>query len=297
MLRRLFPIVAIFIVLFLDPASAQALHSVPPELPVTPSNPNDASVSVSLNLTEVDERANGSIPDSIAVSVQDGEVHVEVEALNESAYAVEPGREETVDQPPEDPTPISPPSASSSPPPPAAAVAASLQMGAGVAAAVYVHHDLRWRDFAPLAGLFTRIRREKLLEHPIRELIYMEIRGNPGIHYRELLRRLGVPNGSLAFHLHHLERAGYVRSRRARGRRHLFSTELSPSTGSLLVTDRQRRILEFLDSRPGASERVIVKSLGMSRSNVSYHVGVLRSLGLVETRRVGGRTLCYVRRP
>jgi predicted transcriptional regulator len=173
-------------------------------------------------------------------------------------------------------------------------VAVSLQMAAAVAVAGYVHQDVRWRDFAPLAGLFTRIRREKLLEHPVRELIYTEIRSNPGIHYRELLRKLGMPNGSLAFHFHHLERAGYIRSRRARGRRHLFSTELLPSTDSFLVTDRQRRILEFLRSRPGASERLIVKSLGMSRSNVSYHIGVLRSLGLVRTRRVGGRTLCYV---
>lgn len=295
MLRTLFPAVAIFITLFLAPPSAQALHGVPSELPVTPPNPGNASVSISLNLSEVDERANGSIPDSIAVSVQDGEVRVEVEASNESAPAVEPGREGTVVQPPEDPTPISAISASSPLPPPAAAVAASLQMGTGVAVAVYVHHDVRWRDFAPLAGLFTRIRREKLLEHPVRELIYTEIRSNPGIHYRELLRKLGIPNGSLAFHLHHLERAGYVRSRRARGRRHLFTTDLQRSPDSFLVTDRQGRILEFLQSRPGASERLIVKALGMSRSNVSYHIGVLRSLRLVETRRVGGRTLCYVR--
>lgn len=296
MLRTRFPAVAIFIVLFLAPSSAQALPDAASELPVTPPNPGNASVSISLNLSEVDERANGSIPDSITVSVQDGQVHMEVKASNESAPAVEPGREGTVFQPSEDPTPISAPSPSSPLPPAAAAVASALQMGAGVAVAVYVHHDVRWRDFAPLAGLFTRIRREKLLEHPVREVIYMEIHSNPGIYYRELLRKLGIPNGSLAFHLHHLERAGYIRSRRARGRRHLFSTELLPSTDSLLVTDRQRRILEFLRSRPGASERLIVKSLGMSRSTVSYHIGVLRSLGFVETRRIGGRTLCNVRR-
>lgn len=182
--------------------------------------------------------------------------------------------------------------------PPASAVATGLQVGTAVAAAVYVSEGLRWRDWrdaVPFAALFSRLRRERLLDHPVREQIFNAIRARAGIHYRELLRTLGISNGTLAFHLHHLERAGYVRARRVRGRKHFYPTDLRPPPDDVLVTERQRRILEYLRLAPGSSQAEITRASGLKRSNVSYHVGVLRSLGLIETRRIGSETRCFAR--
>lgn len=182
--------------------------------------------------------------------------------------------------------------------PSAISVATGLQVGTAVAAAVYVSEGLRWRDWrdaVPFAALFSRLRRERLLDHPVRKQIYEAIRARAGIHYRELLRTLGISNGTLAFHLHHLERAGYVRARRVRGRKHFYPTDLLPAADDVLVTERQRRILGYLRLAPGSSQAEITRATGLKRSNVSYHVGVLRSLGLIETRRVGSSTRCFAR--
>jgi DNA-binding MarR family transcriptional regulator len=181
---------------------------------------------------------------------------------------------------------------------PGGAVTVSVQMGAAVAAAAYASEGARWRewrDAIPFATLFSRLRRERLLDHPVRERIYEAIRANAGIYYRELLRTLGVSNGTLAFHLHHLERAGYVRARRVRGRKHLYPTGFRPEPRDALVTPSQRRILAYLQIEPGASQREIMRAVGLKRSTVSYQIGVLRSLGLVETRRVGSETRCFPR--
>jgi DNA-binding transcriptional ArsR family regulator len=178
---------------------------------------------------------------------------------------------------------------------PVAAVSSAIQVGAAVAAAAYLSDGPRWRDVAPLMALFSRLRRDRLLDHPVREMIYEEVRRHTGIHYRQLLRTLGVSNGTLSFHLRHLERGGFVRSVRLRGRKHFYATEREPGPEAYLVTDRQRQMLTLLRASPGASQRDIARELGMSWSNVSYHVAALRSLGLVKTERDGKLSRCFLR--
>lgn len=177
---------------------------------------------------------------------------------------------------------------------PAAVLGVALQAGGTVAAAAYLSEGLRpfewarWRDSLAALPLASRLRRDRLLDHPVRRLIYDSIRDHPGVHYRELLRLLGVSNGTLSFHLSHLERAGFVRSFRARGRKLLLPTDRDPRPGDFLVTERQRAIVEHLRGSPGASQRDVSSALGLSRSSVSYNLRILCALRIVEATRVEG---------
>jgi DNA-binding MarR family transcriptional regulator len=184
---------------------------------------------------------------------------------------------------------------------PAQVLGAALRAGGTVAVAAYLSEGIRpldwtrWRSSFATFPLIARLRRDRLLEHPVRRLIYDTVRAHPGVHYRELLRLLGISNGTLAFHLTRLERAGFVRSLRVRGRKVFLSTDRESRPGDFLVSERQVRIVEFLRTRPGSSQREIMDSLALSRSSVSYNVRSLCALEIVVARRDDGVSRYYLR--
>lgn len=139
----------------------------------------------------------------------------------------------------------------------------------------------------PIAFAMGRIRRGRLLEHPIRRRIMDELRRQPGIHHRLLLRRLGVSNGTLAHHLFQLERAGYLRASSANGRKHLYLAGDQPDCQDCLITERQREILGALPDGGDAAISELSRIVGLGEGGVAYHVQRLRNLGLVCARREG----------
>jgi hypothetical protein len=64
----------------------------------------------------------------------------------------------------------------------------------------------------PFVALFTRIKSEKVLDHFRRGQIYGFIIATPGAHYRQIKEKLEIGNGTLAYHLHVLEREGLIKS-------------------------------------------------------------------------------------
>jgi len=176
------------------------------------------------------------------------------------------------------------------------AIPTTAQFTVMMALVAPVHQGLSWRDFfTVVAPLFSRMRREHLLEHPARELIMRRISDRPGIHYRALLRDLDMANGTLAFHLSRLEKAGCVKSLKAHGRKHFYPTGRHPDPCEWFETGSRGLIVKFLRASPGATRKEIAKTLSFGQSKVSYHLSVLRSMGLLDIRRVGTRERCFLR--
>ena len=63
-----------------------------------------------------------------------------------------------------------------------------------------------------LLPLYSKIRREEVLDQYTRGKIHGYIIANPGEHYNSLKAQLRLKNGTLAYHLRVLEREGYVKS-------------------------------------------------------------------------------------
>lgn len=80
-----------------------------------------------------------------------------------------------------------------------------------------------------------------------------------------------------------LERAGYLRSVRVRGRRRLYASDRVANPEDFLVTVPQQEVLKFIQRSPGFSQQEIAAALGLSRSSASYNLRVLRALGIVVT--------------
>ncbi len=141
-----------------------------------------------------------------------------------------------------------------------------------------------------------RARPAEMLDHPIRRKICEEIRRRPGIHFAEITRRIGTTHGNVSFHLSRLERAGYVYSKWIRGRRRLFGARSDAGLGPpAFVSQSQQRILELLRIAPGVPQNHIGEVLGVCSSTVTYHIRLLRLIGLVDTRREKRSKRCYLR--
>ena len=161
----------------------------------------------------------------------------------------------------------------------------------------------RFAFFSLLYPLYTRLKKDKLLENFTRGRIYGHIETHPGIHYSELLRDLNLGNGSLAYHLKTLEHERMIRSVRE-GQMRLFYAKNSDVKKARRFDPLVRKaenelsgtrlsIMNIISSTPGLTEKEITQWLGLSKQNVNYHVRELESKGKVRVEREGGNAKCF----
>lgn len=89
----------------------------------------------------------------------------------------------------------------------------SFSMFALLALSVFGTEIVRYKFLTLLfIPLYTRIKKEEVLDHFVRGQIYGVIKSKPGIHYSEIMRQIGIGNGTLSYHLHMLEKQGFIKS-------------------------------------------------------------------------------------
>lgn len=171
---------------------------------------------------------------------------------------------------------------------------AALLMGAlGVSAtgAVAVVGLRRILTFL-LAPLAARLEPSKLLDDDNRRRIYESIREEPGINLRGLADNLDLAWGTLLHHLHKLEKAHMVVSRRYGKYRRYFvngSTFTRDEQARLaaLSTPSTARVAEYILENPGTTQAEVGEGIGVTPSTVLWHARRLTDVGLIEARREG----------
>ena len=135
--------------------------------------------------------------------------------------------------------------------------------------------------------------------HPLRNRIMITLDRSPGIHFRELQRRLGVANGTLRHRLHRMESDGEIFVQRTNGRVcyyagppaqleildgiRITSDARASSILPVGLSDLQRKIVSRLVERDSfRSQADLARSLGRSRSAVNSAVMVLRNRGIIQ---------------
>lgn len=135
--------------------------------------------------------------------------------------------------------------------------------------------------------------------HPLRDKIMITLDRSPGIHFRELQRRLGVANGTLRHRLYRMESEGEVFVQRTNGRVcyyagppaqleildgiRISSDARASSILPVGLSDLQRKIVGRLVEKDSfRSQADLARSLGRSRSAVNSAVIVLRNRGIIQ---------------
>jgi predicted transcriptional regulator len=141
--------------------------------------------------------------------------------------------------------------------------------------------------------LYSRLKRNEILNHEARDVIIGYIKENPGEHFNSLKSKLDFRNGTLAHHLHILERERVIKSVRYGKYRRFFPMGMIVSRKSY-PTELEQEILEVVRVRPGINQKTIARKVGKSKSTVNYHIDKLRKSNKIRTEKNGLSLKHYV---
>jgi len=149
--------------------------------------------------------------------------------------------------------------------------------------------------FTLLLPLYTRIQKEDVLDQFVRGQIYGFIKTNPGVHYNQILRKVGVKNGTLSYHLGVLEKTELIQSRREGLKyRAFYPTGMNfPKAERFRLTDLQIQIIGSIRSQPGLAQKEIARLLGQKPQTINYNIKVLGQAGLISVVKAGRKTRCF----
>lgn len=129
-------------------------------------------------------------------------------------------------------------------------------------------------------------------EVDVRKRIYDCIASSPGLHFREIQRRLGLATGSVDYHLHFLHRQGLIREERVGKfvRYYAYTKTFEQEEKDVLALLRQNRIrhiLIYLLEKKRANALDIAKTLAISPSTLSWYLKQLTEKGVIAQRKKG----------
>lgn len=142
-----------------------------------------------------------------------------------------------------------------------------------------------------MVGLFSRLHRGELLDHPARAKLVQIVESQPGIHFHDLALKAELANGTAVHHLRKLSDSGHLSVRRS-GRYTCYfpGGRVDPHAAAaapLLKSDGAKQILEAVRNKPGMSNLELAQATGLQPSTVNYHVQRLSQAGLVAALRDG----------
>ena len=184
------------------------------------------------------------------------------------------------------------PAASVAPAAPGSAIAAVALATAAAPVAANGGLWARLRRFGGLAALYTRIAKERLLDHGAREHLLDAVRATPGSSLADLARASGLARNTAVYHMFRLEREGLVSSLR-NGRSRLYyapgaleQRERAPVMAAVRhpVT---ASIARQVGAHPGLDQHSICARFGLAPSLAHWHAKRLVQAGVVEQRRDG----------
>jgi len=174
----------------------------------------------------------------------------------------------------------------------AASVSAIL---AGLGAGLLLSENWKYVLVNVLAPLYTKIKREQVLDHFVRGQIYGYVLANPGEHYNAIKQALSLTNGSLAHHLKTLEREQFIKSRRFGLYRRFYPIQMRiPEEGYLTLNTIQRTIAELIQTNPGITQKNIAMRLNLTPPTINYHIAILQDNHVIQVVREGRATHCFV---
>jgi DNA-binding MarR family transcriptional regulator len=148
----------------------------------------------------------------------------------------------------------------------------------------------RWAIGASFVPLYSRLKKERLLDQNVRDVIYRAIMEDPGVNFTGLMRSLCLKNGVLSYHLSTLEREDYIVSRRDG----IYRRYYPKNNGCKAPKELHEQITDIVFERPGITQSKLARQLKKSRQVVNYHIKQMVANGTIRIIRKGRQTLCYV---
>lgn len=148
--------------------------------------------------------------------------------------------------------------------------------------------------FAAVSPLYTRLDRDDVVQQENRWQIIGFIKGKPGTTYGEIKRKIGIGNGTLAYHLKVLEREELVKSKNHGRYKCFYPIEERIPDEEFRLSNIQKLILDTIRANPGIPQKKIIQATGNTQQAVSYHLNILIRENLIKKKKKGRIMKYYV---
>ena len=105
----------------------------------------------------------------------------------------------------------------------------------------------------------------------VRKTILDFIKRNPGTHYSEIMRRLNLSSGRLAYHLAKLEEAGKIFAEYDGYWKRFYQKSMKGEKIPRSLTPMEEKIFKIVKRHPGLTYVDLVKRCGKTRQLIYYH--------------------------
>jgi predicted transcriptional regulator len=149
--------------------------------------------------------------------------------------------------------------------------------------------------------LYTRIKKEEVLDQYTRGQIHGYIIANPGNHYNVIKKKLKLKNGTLAYHLNVLEREKLIKSTRDGLYKRFYPSKMSRSDIEKIeenghkLSKKQKAILQTIKDKPGITQKEIVILSRWKQPTVNYNIGVLTNNNIIYSKKEGREIKYYIK--
>jgi len=143
--------------------------------------------------------------------------------------------------------------------------------------------------------------KEDPLELDTRKRIYNLIKESPGIHFREISRRLDIPVGVVEYHIHYmLKRDMIIGKKEGRYKRYYAEGKHGSREKQVFPFLRKkvpREVLINLLMEPGLRHRDLKEKLQVSGSTLTFHLKKMIKKGVIEEKKDGKHKIYFVSDP
>ena len=126
-----------------------------------------------------------------------------------------------------------------------------------------------------------------------RDRIYSMIIQNPGLHFREIQRRVEIATGALQYHIDYLKKKHLIYEEKEGKFSRFYAHQeqkINEKLMNLLRQDQVRQIVLFLLTKRKASIKTIVKEMNISTSTTKFHLQKLLDAEVVLEKIQNGKT-------
>ena len=119
--------------------------------------------------------------------------------------------------------------------------------------------------------------------------IILEIKNNPGIRFRELMKSMKITNGVMSYYIQKLEKTGIVNTERTSGVLRLFSESIEISDMNMIKFLRistPKKIIAVLLEKDLLTFKQITEKIQMSPSTTSFYLTKLVNTGILSISNV-----------
>jgi DNA-binding MarR family transcriptional regulator len=136
--------------------------------------------------------------------------------------------------------------------------------------------------------LYTRLKKNEVLDHFVRGQIYGYIMSHPGKNYNSIRAELNITNGTLSHHLRTLEVQGFIKSRRDGVNTRFYPIDMKiPQEKGTRLSDLQMEIIELVRTEEGLTQADIAERLDVSQQCISYNLKYMKREGIIGIEKVG----------